>query len=118
MAKKANEVSEDGVDSVNTSVIKKTLSRTISTGAYENVFVSVGFEEEITWKNIEERQKKTRAISKVLEKDLKESIVSALGSLGLVETEGIKKTGNSKTAISSKSDKEVKVMSIDDLDGV
>ena len=48
------------------SVIKKSITRKISTAPYETLDVHVEIQEEVEWEKMEERMKKTDAISKIL----------------------------------------------------
>lgn len=48
------------------SIIKKSITRKISTAPYETLDVHVEIVEEVEWEKMDERMKKTDAISKIL----------------------------------------------------
>ena len=48
------------------SIIKKSISRKISTAPYETLDIHVEIEEEVEWEKMDDRMKKTDAISKIL----------------------------------------------------
>ena len=48
------------------SIIKKSITRKICTAPYETLDVHVEIEEEVEWEKMDERMKKTDAISKIL----------------------------------------------------
>lgn len=48
------------------SIIKKSITRKISTAPYETLDVHIEIEEEVTWEKMDERMKKTDAVSKIL----------------------------------------------------
>lgn len=48
------------------SIIKKSITRKICTAPYETLDVHVEIEEEVEWDKMDERMKKTDAISKIL----------------------------------------------------
>ena len=48
------------------SIIKKSITRKISTAPYETLDVHVEIEEAVEWEKMDERMKKTDAISKIL----------------------------------------------------
>jgi hypothetical protein len=48
------------------SIIKKSISRKVCTAPYETLDVHVEIVEEVEWENMDERMKKTEAISKIL----------------------------------------------------
>ena len=65
------------------SKIKKTITRTfynksINIPKYESVLVEVSAEEEVEWKTLEERQKKSEAVTKILQKDFNETVKNYL----------------------------------------
>lgn len=65
------------------SIIKKNVSRKISTSKYENVVISVEITEEIEWSTLEERERKTKNINKILINDIASTIDEVLEELNL-----------------------------------
>ena len=61
----------------------RTLKRTLKTGEYESLVIEIGFEEEIEWKTLSERQQKIDNWNTVLLQDFKESSDRILLELGL-----------------------------------
>jgi hypothetical protein len=76
----------------NTKVIKG-IERTLNTGKYESIRISVSFEEEIVWTTLDERQKKIDAISKHVINDFQKTKSEVCQSLGLEEKKAF---GNNK----------------------
>ncbi|MFW6015242.1 MAG: hypothetical protein ACOCRK_02245 [bacterium] len=65
------------------SKIRKSISRLISTGEFENVHITVDIEEEIEWQNVNERMEKTQNINKILVTDMINTIKTTLKDLKL-----------------------------------
>lgn len=68
------------------SKIRKTITRTfhstsIKIPKYESVVVEVSFEEDIEWKTLEERQKKSESITNLLKKDFNETTNNLLAKI-------------------------------------
>jgi len=98
------------------SKIIKVLKRVVRTGDFESLTVEVGYEEEVEWTTIQERQKKSNDVQKLLLHDLQESLYTSMDTLGLLEVVGVRKRGNSPAEpIKSKEKPKIKVS---DLDGV
>jgi hypothetical protein len=68
-----------------TTVVRKSMQRTIWTAKYEGLKVDVSLEEEITWTDLKERQKKLDAISIHVANELKRTLNTACDELGLGE---------------------------------
>ena len=65
------------------SIIKKSISRKISTAPYETLDVHVEVEEEVEWEKMDERMKKTDAISKILLIDFVKTLNQVADELNL-----------------------------------
>ena len=78
-------MSEDDKSQVRKTVVKKGIQRTIWTAKYEGLKVDVSLEEEITWSDLQERQKKLDAVSVHLTNELKRTLNAACDELGLSE---------------------------------
>lgn len=70
---------------VRVSRITKTIKRTYNVAQYESLEVAVSFDEEVTWSDIEERDKKTNNLTKLLICDLYET---SLNTMQLLEIDG------------------------------
>ncbi len=70
---------------IRTSIIKKSIKRTIKTAQYESLVIEHGFEETIEWKNLSERDKKIENWETVLLQEYKRSHDSILEELGFSE---------------------------------
>lgn len=66
------------------TVITKAISRKIQTAKYENIQISVSVEEEIDWANLDEKNKKHQAVTKVLLNDYKQTEKDVLKELDLM----------------------------------
>jgi len=78
------------------SVIRKKIGRKIQTKQFESLEVYVDIEEEIEWGDIKERDKKTKAINKILINDYKDTLKTILKELKLEKN---------KATVTSDSDK-------------
>jgi hypothetical protein len=65
------------------SIVRKSISRKLSTAQYETLDVTVEIEEEIEWNNVEERTEKTNNVTKVLILDFKNTIAQSLKHMKL-----------------------------------
>jgi len=65
------------------SIIKKAISRKLSTASYETLDISVEIQEEIEWDTIEERTKKSDRITKILLIDFNSMLIKTLEQLKL-----------------------------------
>ena len=65
------------------SIIKKSISRKISTAPYETLDVHVEIEEEVEWEKMDDRMKKTDAISKILLIDFTKTLNQVAEELNL-----------------------------------
>ncbi len=65
------------------SKITKTVRRTLNVAPYENVDVSVSFEEEVTWENLKERQEKSNNMTKLLLKDYNKTLRDVCQNMGV-----------------------------------
>lgn len=65
------------------SKIKKAIVREIQTKQFEQVTVTVDIEEEIEWKNMAERNKKTDKITNMLMEDFKKTYNEVVTTLGV-----------------------------------
>ncbi|MHA2279364.1 MAG: hypothetical protein ACXAC5_00525 [Promethearchaeota archaeon] len=65
------------------SVINRGIKRTLSTAQYETLVIEIGFEEEIEWSTLSERQKKIDNWNTVLLQDFKQSSDRILADLGI-----------------------------------
>ncbi len=81
-----------------TSKIKKAIVREIQTKQFEQVTVTVEIEEEISWKDLAERNKKTDKITTMLMDDFKKTyneVVKTLGVERLIGSVKIEKRNDS-----------------------
>ena len=82
------------------SIIKKGIIRKIRTADFEQLDVSLNIEEEIEWKNKEERENKTKKITELLINDFKEVYnevckeIEISRCIGTVKTNIMKKKSN------------------------
>lgn len=84
MEKEKNNIKKEIRDQkVRTSKVRKSISRLISTGNYENVNIVVDIEEEIEWTTPKERMEKTNNVSKILTLDMINTINTTLKDLRL-----------------------------------
>lgn len=67
---------------VRTSVLKKSIRRTVNTGQYETLVIEDGFEEIIEWATLEERQRKVDNWDRILVERYKVSHDKILDELG------------------------------------
>jgi hypothetical protein len=67
------------------SIIKKRMSRTFNIGDYNSLVVDVSFEDEVEWETLEERNKKSENMTKLLLLDLSSSSKYAFARLGIGE---------------------------------
>ena len=65
------------------SIIKKSITRKISTAPYETLDVHVEVVEEVEWEKMDERMKKTDAISKILLIDFAKTLNQVAEELGV-----------------------------------
>ena len=65
------------------SIIKKSITRKISTAPYETLDVHVEIQEEVEWDKMDERMKKTDAISKILLIDFAKTLNQVAEELGV-----------------------------------
>ena len=65
------------------SVIRKSISRKLSTAQYETLDITVEIEEEIEWNSVEERTEKTNNVTKVLILDFKNTVAQSLKHMKL-----------------------------------
>jgi len=84
MEKEKNNVEKKVQDKkVRTSIVRKSVSRLISTGNFENVNIVVDIEEKIEWTTPKERMEKTNNVSKILTLDMINTINTTLKDLRL-----------------------------------
>jgi len=87
-------------ENVKKSIIKKAIHRKINTADYESLDINVEIEEEIEWKTIEERMKKTEKISQILLQDWTSTyneVVKKIGVNKLIGTVKCKENKSPKT---------------------
>lgn len=65
------------------SIIKKSITRKICTAPYETLDVHIEIEEEVEWDKMDERMKKTDAISKILLLDFTKTLNQVANELGV-----------------------------------
>ncbi len=63
--------------------IQRQIQRTLNTAKFESIVITVGFDEEIEWSTLEERDRKVKNWETVLLKDFKESHDRILDELNL-----------------------------------
>ena len=89
------------------SIIKKSITRKISTAPYESIDINIEITEEVEWENMDERMKKTDAISKILLIDFVKSLNLAAEELNFTKNiatiSGKKKPQNAKEKTDNKS---------------
>lgn len=65
------------------SIIKKSIFRKIQTAKFEQVDINIEVEEEIEWKSVQERMKKTDQVTKILLLDFVQTFNKVVGELGV-----------------------------------
>ena len=65
------------------SIIKKSITRKLSTAQYETLDVHVEVEEEVEWDTVEERMRKSDNISKILVIDFVNTLTKSLQQMNL-----------------------------------
>ena len=70
-------------EKVKKSVIQKTIRRTFNVAPFENLDVSVSFQEEIEWANMGERRKKSEAVTRALLLDFQQTARTTFQGMGL-----------------------------------
>jgi len=65
------------------SIIKKSITRKLSTAQYETLDIHVEVEEEVEWETMEERMKKSENISKILVIDFVSTLTKSLEQMNL-----------------------------------
>jgi len=66
-----------------TSVIKRGIKRTLKTAEYESLVIEIGFDEEVEWSSLSERQQKIDNWNTLLLQDYKQTSDKILSELGL-----------------------------------
>lgn len=89
------------------SIIKKSITKKISTAPYESVDIHIELTETVEWETMDERMKKTDAISKILIIDFIKSLNQAAEELGftknIAQISGKKESQNAKEKTDDKS---------------
>ena len=65
------------------SIIKKSISRKLSTAQYETLDITVEATEEIEWETVEERMNKTNNITSVVLVDFQNTLTKSLSMMKL-----------------------------------
>jgi len=65
------------------SIIKKSITRKLSTAQYETLDIHVEVEEEVEWETVEERMRKSDNISKILVIDFVSTLTKSLEQMNL-----------------------------------
>lgn len=115
MAKQAQEPMK-----VRTSVINRGLKRTLKTAEYESLVIEIGFEEEIEWTTLSERQKKLDSWTTVLLQDFKQSSDRILAELGITHKKAYFHNPNEATQAKYKvaAEAQQRGLDLDDLDSL
>ena len=92
------------------SCISKSICRKFNTDKYENLDISVSFEENIEWSDLKERNKKSENITKLLLADYEKTKDQVFEELGL---KNVKATKNN--ALKEDTATSVKELGLDDL---
>lgn len=71
------------------SVVKKSIDRAIQTAPFESLHIMVEVEEEIEWKNEEERVSQTKNLTKKLMEDFTDCYNEACNTLGVDRIIGV-----------------------------
>ena len=109
--------SETKNDIIHTSKITKGIKRTLNTAAYETIVIENTIEEEITWKTLEERDRKIQKWESVFVDDFKRSHDSILEELGLSHKKAyFKKVSPETVERYSKKDPVLQLDGMDTLD--
>jgi thymidylate kinase len=85
----ADEKSKTEEQVVRTSKISKRISRTFKIGDYKSLVVDINFEEDVTWKDMNERNKKSENITKLLLKDFQNTTNEVFKELGVSEKKAV-----------------------------
>lgn len=104
------------------SKIVRGLKRTLSTAQFETLVIEIGFEEEIEWTTLSERQKKIDNWNALLIKDFKESSDRILQELGITHKKAYFKNPTSETIdkykVQATEDTVDRGLDLDDLDAL
>ncbi len=103
------------------SLIQRGIKRTLKTAEYESLVIEVGFEEEIEWKSLQERQKKVDNWNTLLIQDFKQSSDRILAELGITHKKAYFKNPNEETKAKYQTQaqaQEDSQVSTPDLDGL
>lgn len=102
------------------SIIHRHLKRTLSTAQYETLVIEIGFEEEIEWKSLQERQKKLDNWNTLLLQDFKQSSDRILEELGITHKKAYFKnpTEETKAKYQKPAQEQTKVENLDELDSL
>lgn len=80
-----------------TSVVKKTIKRTIQTAPYESLTIEDGFEETVEWSTLAERTKKLENWNKLLLESFKLTYNKIIEELGVTEKNAFIKNPSAET---------------------
>ena len=104
------------------SKIVRGIKRTLSTAQFETLVIEIGFEEEIEWTTLSERQKKIDNWNALLIKDFKESSDRILQELGITHKKAYFKNPTSETIdkykVQATEDTVDRGLDLDDLDAL
>lgn len=110
-------VDSDSKPAPRRSVISRGIKRTLQTAQFESLVIEIGFEEEIEWNDLKERQKKIDNWNTVLLHEFKQSSERILKELGLTHKKAWFKDPSPETIEKYKHIKESQEsMDLDDLD--
>jgi len=102
------------------STIHRHLKRTLSTAPYETLVIEIGFEEEIEWKSLQERQKKVDNWNTLLIQDFKQSSDRILTELGITHKKAYFNNPSEETQAKyqKQAKEQAKVEDLDSLDSL
>lgn len=92
------------------SKIQKSIRRVFNVGKYESLEVQVSFEETVDWKDLEERQKKSNNITKLLISDFEKTRQEVFDGSKLEE-----KKSTTKSNIKEDANESMDSLGLDDL---
>lgn len=105
---------------IRTSKIIRGIKRTLSTAQFETLVIETGFEEEIEWTSVSERQKKIDSWNTLLIKDFKETSDRILQELGITHKKAYFKNPTQETMDKYKvqAEQDKRGLDLDDLDSL
>ena len=102
------------------SVIHRGIKRTLSTAQYETLVIEIGFEEEIEWATLKDRQSKIDNWTTLLLQDFKQASDRILSELGITHKKAYFKNPSEETQAKyqKQAQAQASVEDLDDLDSL